>query len=101
MTITRNVAIDEARGRPKAETLDIEESPIVSSQDEEAAHEARSSLREILSSLNPEERELLERRLLDEDSFEQIGADTGVSAPSTRKRLSRLLKRIQIELASD
>lgn len=101
MTITRNAAIDERRAAPRAEMVSIDDNSLVSSRDEEAAIEARSSLREIVGGLSPEERALVEKRLLEDESYEQIALETGLSVVGTRKRLSRILQRIRLEPASD
>lgn len=101
MTITRNVAIDEAKARPNAEMVNIDDNPLESPHHEESAIEARDCLREIIEGLSPEERDLLEKRLLEDDSYEQIGLESGLSVPSVRKRFSRLLKRLKLELATD
>ena len=100
MTVTRNVAIDTRRAVRKPETVNVDENPLLSPQDEESALEARSSLRDILTRLPTDERELLERRLLEDESYEQLSLEMGLSPESLRKRLSRLLKRLKLELAS-
>lgn len=76
LTIAKNVAFDLKPKRPAS--LQLEDMPCTEdSLDTEAALEARSTLRTLLSGLAPRDRDLLEKRFFREDSFEEIANGAG------------------------
>lgn len=82
------------RRRQHAESLDLSASlgPVA---------EPYAELRGILSSLNPDDRELLAHRYVLGLTSEEIGRHLGLSAEGVRSRLKRLRDRLQKEMTDD
>lgn len=97
LTIARNVAFDLYPKRAAAKPLE----EVASSElavEIGGTLEARSVLTRLMEQLEPRERTLIERRFLNEDSFEDIAREEGWTAENARQRTSRLLKRLRNQL---
>lgn len=97
MTIARNVAIDLYPKRPPVESLN-ETHTADSFGDPGDNLEARNTLAALMEQLEPRERRLIERRFLNDDSFEEIARDEGWTAQNARQRTSRLLRKLRSQL---
>ena len=96
MTIARNVANDFKPTQARALTLE-EVSEFELSVDDQGAVEARRTLEALVKDLSPSDKSLIERRFLDEESFENIAKERGWSVVNTRQKISRLIRRLRAQ----
>ena len=100
-TIARSVFLDRMRAlnaSPEVATdpETLEQKSDSSRNDSGSADiSGESDFEEFLSDLSPDQRELLRKRYLEELSFEEIAAASGVREFTIRKRLSRILQKIR------
>ncbi|MGE0175116.1 MAG: RNA polymerase sigma factor [Oligoflexales bacterium] len=89
--IATNVLIDRSKKRSKIKFEELERSCDPSF---EASFMAREELQTILAGLSEEERELLERRLLGNEAFDDIAKSKSLTNASVRQRFSRLMRKV-------
>ena len=100
VTIARNAATDLLRRRRRQsaeQSLDFEMAGDVASQ--ERALAARQEVESILAKLRPDERALIDARLVSDESYENLVTAHGGSPEAVRQKLSRLLRRIKMNRA--
>lgn len=93
MTIARNAMLDVVAKRRGHATL--AEDVAAPDARTEAKQIARVELERLLAKITPEERALVAARLVDDTSFDDIGAAAGLSAATVRQRLSRILRKLR------
>jgi RNA polymerase sigma factor (sigma-70 family) len=98
LTIARNVAIDRLR-RKKEVLLGDQLDSVGIESDHAVIHEAKEVLRADVARLPADERRLLEARFFDDQSFNDIATDFGITAASARQRLGRLLQRLKSDFS--
>lgn len=94
-TIARNVAIDFYKQRKSH--VSIGETDALTHSRVQESIEAREELVAMISKLSQPERELLERRLLNDEEFEQIAATMKTTPTNVRQKLSRILKKLRVD----
>jgi RNA polymerase sigma-70 factor, ECF subfamily len=92
-TIARNAAIDCIRRRRFGVSIDLE--TIAAPDDTPSAEQILQELTDALQELPTADRALLQKRFLEDESYEQIARDAGLTAANARQRISRLLKKVR------
>jgi RNA polymerase sigma-70 factor (ECF subfamily) len=95
LTIARNAAIDVARRKQVRRGVRVDADTVGEAPRQIAALEARAELAALTAGLSAAERALLERRLVDEESYEELAGELGLSEVNVRQRLSRLVRRLR------
>lgn len=93
-TIAKNAALDLMRRRRRQPVSYNMDELSENSRIEETVS-AKEQLAQLIEKISDAERRLLKARFLDEEPFENIAGDLGISADNTRQKLSRLLKKIR------
>ena len=96
LTIAHNVAVDMLRQRGRR-SQDTDESRLTERATAEIEFDARRELAAIRGQMTSDEWRLIEARLSDEESFEDLARDLATTPTNVRQRLSRLLRRIRTE----
>lgn len=94
-TIARNTLIDHMR---KAKDVSHEDMDIFARA--EITDSAEGDIEPILSSLDADERKLIEERFLADKSYEQIAMSQKSSPAAVRKRVSRVMAKIRLKFSS-
>lgn len=94
-TIARNNLIDHMR---KSKDVSHEDMDIFAQA--ESAESAQDEVGSMLSSLNADERKLIEERFLADQSYEQIAAKEKSSPVAVRKRVSRAMSKLRLKFSS-
>lgn len=92
-SIAKNVAIDIQTKLSK--TKEITDVEIDSISVVTHSQQARDELEEILKSLTEEERILLKTRFIDDDSYENMAKNFGISEANARQKVSRLVRKLK------
>jgi RNA polymerase sigma factor (sigma-70 family) len=100
--IARNLLIDAARrgrvGDASRRRLGMERIPFELQELEILEREGSSELERSLAGLPDQQREAIEKRVLEEEPYEAIAADIGCSEQVVRKRVSRGLATLRREV---
>ena len=96
-SIARNVFIDIVKKRRYDVSIDEVEHLSVSGNASDSLHvlTMKRQLEKLLHPLTDEEGTLLEKRLMDDQSFDAISASMKVSAATLRQKYSRLIRRLK------
>jgi RNA polymerase sigma-70 factor (ECF subfamily) len=94
-SICRNVMVDSLRRRKTILDGAIDSAPDVVEPRTPHALDGKSLLRELWAGLTEEKRRLLELRFAEGLSFEEISEQLGISPPSARQRVSRLVRSLR------
>lgn len=94
-TIIRNTLIDSYR---KKKDFFFEDMDIFIGSLEEAKKEEKDEIEELLSNLNPQDREIIINRFFKEMSYKDIAKDSDSSLVAVRKRVSRILAKLRLYL---
>lgn len=93
-TIARNAALDIMRRR-RRQPVNFNMDEFSENSGIEECVSAKEQLAQLVEKISDAERSLLKARFLDDEPFENIADDLGISAENTRQKLSRLLKKIR------
>ncbi|MGE0175110.1 MAG: RNA polymerase sigma factor [Oligoflexales bacterium] len=94
-TIARNVSIDLHRKRRNDTDISNLDEPASKEPLPDIALIAKQQLESIMSTLQAEDRDLLTARFVNEDSYEEIAARTGLRSENVRQRISRLARNLR------
>ena len=99
-TIARNCLLDQIAKRKKRAELKQELLMHQELQSFETSfqEEAKDQLDQLLNSLPSEDRRLLENRFLNEESYELLAKEQGVSPAGVRQRISRIVRKLRENL---
>lgn len=99
-TIARNCLLDQVSKRKKHSELKQEMVVHHEMQSVENSFqaEAKDQLDNLLGSLSLEDRQLLEDRFLNEDSYEELAKEQDVSPAGVRQRISRIVRKLRENL---
>ena len=92
-TIARNTLVDFYRKNGRAETVDLDDAPEISTDDtyEVLQDPVNAEVKRILDKLSPDEREFLSLRYGQDMKNEDIGRMYGINAKAVSERYRRLL----------
>lgn len=93
-TIAKNAALDVMRRR-RRQPVSYNVDELSENSGIEETVSAKEQLAQLIEKISDAERRLLKARFLDEEPFENIADDLGISADNTRQKLSRLLKKLR------
>jgi RNA polymerase sigma-70 factor (ECF subfamily) len=93
-TIAKNAALDIIRRR-RRQPVNFNMDELSENSGTEESISAKEELAQLMEKISDAERMLLKARFLDEEPFENIADDLGISADNARQKLSRLLKKIK------
>ena len=94
-TVAKNVAIDSFKRRKN--TVSINEGDAVIDAQTHDVLQLRQELELLLNKLTNQERELLRRRLLDDDDFDSLALAMKTNPVNLRQRFSRLIRRLRTQ----
>lgn len=99
-TIARNCLLDQISKRKKHTELkqEMQSHQELQSVETRFQEEAKDHLDHLLNSLDPDDRRLLEDRFLNEESYETLAKELGVSPAGVRQRLSRIVRKLRENL---
>lgn len=98
MTIGRNIYIDQYRRKQKGEEIIAKEGLDLSVSNPENEAIGNLSLEELLNGLSDKERFIIEMRVFQKMSFDDISEITGDNEATLRSRFFRIISRIKLEI---
>jgi RNA polymerase sigma-70 factor (ECF subfamily) len=98
--VTRNVALDVIRGRRREVAAGVESDEVAPDEPYEAVLDAMS-VRQTLSRLPEQQREMLERFFVQDQSYRTIAEELSIPAGTIASRISRALAMLRDELMEE